>query len=56
MTISSEAEYQAAMELFRIHRFDPERSKNHPLQKNLAVIAAAVDNYKYISKDVRKAA
>jgi hypothetical protein len=56
MTISSEAEYQAAMELFRIHRFDPERSKHHPLQRSMEVLAAAVDNYKYISKDVRKAA
>jgi len=56
MTISSEAEYQAAMELFRIHRFDPERSKHHPLQKNLEIVAAAVDNYKYITKDVKKAA
>lgn len=56
MTISSEAEYQAAMELFRIHRFDPERSKHHPLQKSLELISAAVENYKYISKDVRKAA
>ena len=56
MTISSEAEYQAAMELFRIHRFDPERSKHHPLQRALEVVATAVENYRYISKDVRKAA
>ena len=56
MTISSEAEYQAAMELFRLHRFDPVRSKHHPLQESLQLLAAAVDNYKYISKDVRKAA
>ena len=56
MTISSEAEYQAAMELFRIHRFDPKRSKHHPLQQSLALLAAAVDNYSFISKDVRKAA
>lgn len=56
MTISSEAEYQAAMELFRIHRFDPERSQHHPLQRSLDVLAAAVSNYQYISKDVRRAA
>lgn len=56
MTISTEAEYQAAQEVFRKYRFKPGTSKNHPLQAWLEIMAAAADNYKFLASDVRRAA
>jgi hypothetical protein len=56
MTISTEAEYQAAQDLFSKYSFKPGVSKNHPLQAWLEIIAAAAENYQFLSKDIRKAA
>lgn len=56
MTISTEAEYQAAQEVFRKYRFKPGQSKNHPLQASLDILAAAVENYKFLSADIGQAA
>ncbi len=56
MTINSEAEFQAAQDVFRKYRFSPGRSKNHPLQASLDILADAVSNYKYLNRDVHKAA
>lgn len=56
MTISTEAEYQAAQEVFRKYDYKPGTSKNHPLQNSLEILAAAVDNYRFLSKDVNQAA
>lgn len=56
MTISTETEYQAAQEVFRKYGFNPASSKNHPLQASLDILAAAAENYKFLTADVRKAA
>lgn len=56
MTISTEAEYQAAQDLFRKYGFRPGISKNHPLQASLEILATAAENYAFLSKDLRKAA
>ncbi len=56
MTISSEAEYQAAQDIFRKYKFSPGRSKNHPLQASLEILADAVSNYQYLTRDLAKAA
>ena len=56
MTISTEAEYQAAQEIFSKYEFRPGVSKNHPLQASLEILAAAAENYEFLSKDLRKAA
>ncbi|MEM7257751.1 MAG: hypothetical protein AAF404_10220 [Pseudomonadota bacterium] len=56
MTISTDAEYQAAQDLFRKYGFRPGISKNHPLQASLDILATAVDNYAFLSKDLKKAA
>lgn len=56
MTISTEAEYQAAQEIFRKYGFRPGNSKNHPLQASLDILAAAAENYAFLSKDTLKAA
>jgi hypothetical protein len=56
MTITTDAEYQAAQDLFRKYNFRPGVSKNHPLQASLEILAAAADNYAFLSRDLRQAA
>lgn len=56
MMISTEAELQAAQEVFRKYHFKPGTSKNHPLQASLEILAAAVENYQFLVKDTSKAA
>ena len=56
MVISTEAEYQAAQEVFRKYHFKPGTSKNHPLQASLDILAAAAENYQFLVKDLSKAA
>ena len=47
MRIDNEIEYRAAKAVFNKYRFQPNRSKNHPLQDSLQVLATAVKNYEY---------
>lgn len=56
MTISTEAEYQAAHELFRKYGFRPGVTKNHPLQASLEILASAAENYAFLNKELRSAA
>ncbi len=56
MTISTEAEYQAAQDVFSKYDFRPGVSKNHPLQASLEILAKAADNYAFLSKESRQAA
>ena len=51
MRIDNEIEYRAAKEVFKKYRFLPDRSKNHPLQDSMQVLADAVVNYEY-ARDV----
>lgn len=45
MRIDNEIEYRAAKDVFKKYRFQPSRSKNHPLQESMELLAAAVENY-----------
>ncbi len=47
MRIDNEIEYRAAKDVFSKYRFQPNRSKHHPLQDSLEVLAKAVSNYEY---------
>ncbi len=45
MRIDNEIEYRAAKDVCKKYRFQPNRSKNHPLQESLEVIVKAMANY-----------
>jgi len=45
MRIDNEIEYKAAKAVFQKYRFQPNRSKHHPLQESMQVLANAVQNY-----------
>ena len=45
MRIDNEIEYRAAKDVFKKYHFQPHRSKSHPLQESMEVIAKAVKNY-----------
>jgi len=54
MRIDNELEYRAAKDLFKRYRFQPDRSKNHPMQESMDVLADAVRNYECIRITVAK--
>lgn len=51
MRIDNEIEYRAAKDVFRRYKYLPNRSKNHPLQESMEVLANAVNNYE-IARDL----
>jgi len=51
MRIDNEIEYRAAKDVFKKYRFQQNRSKNHPLQDSMEVLADAVRNYEH-AKDL----
>lgn len=56
MRIDNEIEYNAAKEVFKKYRFQPGRSKRHPLQESMQVLANAVRNYESVNELVKRKA
>ena len=47
MRITTQAELEAAKEVFRKYNFLPGRSQNHPLQDSLDLLAHAVEAFEF---------